>query len=60
MLKRGQTETTIAAPEAEAKEEKDDWVSTVPPELLETLPRSEVNRQTYVLSHILSLTRIGR
>ncbi|KAI0091606.1 Dbl-like domain-containing protein [Irpex rosettiformis] len=46
--RRGQTETTIAAPEAEAKEEKDDWVSTIPPELLETLPRSEVNRQTII------------
>lgn len=44
---RGTTIPQIAAVETEQKEETDadDWVSTVPPEFLQTLPDSEVNRQ---------------
>ena len=36
------------AAEAEEKEEQDDWVSTVPADILSSLPQSEINRQSII------------
>ncbi|OBZ74125.1 Rho1 guanine nucleotide exchange factor 1 [Grifola frondosa] len=38
----------ISSTEKDEEEDKDEWARTVPPELLETLPESEVNRQTII------------
>ena len=35
----------ISAPDTEDKEEQDEWVSTVPADVLQSLPQSEINRQ---------------
>lgn len=40
--------SAIPAPDSDQAEEKDDWASTVPPELLRTLPESEINRQNII------------
>ncbi|TBU24200.1 Dbl-like domain-containing protein [Dichomitus squalens] len=38
----------VAPTENEDEEEKDEWTRTVPPEILATIPDSEVNRQTII------------
>ncbi|KAL6309388.1 Dbl-like domain-containing protein [Sparassis latifolia] len=38
----------IGTPEKDDEEEKDEWSSTVSPEILRTLPESEINRQTII------------
>ncbi|THG98759.1 hypothetical protein EW026_g3491 [Hermanssonia centrifuga] len=37
-----------SAPDAEEDEEKDDWASTVPSDVLLSLPQSEINRQSII------------
>ncbi|KAH9951090.1 Dbl-like domain-containing protein [Amylocystis lapponica] len=46
--RRRDAQLVVAPTETSVEEEKDEWTSTVPPEILKTLPESEINRQTII------------